>query len=136
MASLREVAEKAQDCSAGLQVFLDNIRLRDTGIRESVHEFLLLDKGFLQLHTVLSVSQSFTPALRDDINLLMKSMNLTMDRVQRMFGETKNLKLDGKRPFKYVWDELCNDFNDNQGGIDLSSRLQLYSMFLTQILIF
>ena len=136
MGSLREVAERAQNCSAGLQIFLDNIRLRDTGIRESVHEFMLLDKGFLQLHAALSLTPATTPALHDDIALLMESMTLTMNRVARMFGETKNRKLDGKRPFQYVWTELCKDFDQNEGGVNLPSRLQLYSMFLTQILLF
>ena len=136
MGSIREVAERAQNCSAGLQIFLDNIRQRDSGIRESLHEFMLLDKGFLQLHAALSAAPTATPALREDISLLIQSMTLTMNRVARMFGETKNRKLDGKRPFQYVWTELCKDFDQNEGGVDLPSRLQLYSMFLTQILLF
>jgi hypothetical protein len=136
MASLREVAERAQNCSAGLQIFLDNIRQRDSGLKESVHEFVLLDKGFLQLETELRVSENFTAALRDDIGLLMRSVVLTMDRVEKMFGDTKNVKLDGRRPFQYVWADLCSDYNENESGVDLPSRLQLYSMFLHQILTF
>jgi hypothetical protein len=133
--SLRDVAERARDASAGLQIFLDNIPQRDFGIRESVYEFALLNKGILKLHMSLSMAQdSFTPALREDIYLLLRSMNLTMDRVDKMFGDTKNLKLDGRRPYQYVWTELCNDFKENEGQFQLPSRLQLYSLFLNQIL--
>jgi hypothetical protein len=125
------VAEDARDACAGLQIFYDNIRPRDANLGESIRELMVLNNALLRLDAGLRSTRIDSGRLVSDVRLLLQSMSLTLLRLDRMFGDTKHVKLDGRRPYSLVWTTLSNEFST---GIPLLPRLQLYSLFLTNIL--
>lgn len=127
------VAEDARDACAGLQVFYDNIRPRDANLGESIRELMVLNNALLRLDAGLRSTRITSERLVLDVQLLLQSMSLTLLRVDKMFGDTKNVKLDGRRPYNLVWTQLTTEFSP---GIPLLPRLQLYSLFLNNILLY
>jgi hypothetical protein len=49
-------------------------------------------------------------------------------------GRLKAIKLTGERPYAQVWFDLCNHFEEKEEGLLLWPRLELYSLFLKEIL--
>ena len=113
---------------------MNNIPQRDAGIYESIHELLPLIKGLAELRIdVIQYTRLPTP-LEEDVRLLLQSLGLTINRIQKMFGDTRAKKLNGERPYSHVWYEYCAEMEKNEGGMLLWPRLELYSIFLKQIL--
>ena len=127
-------AKDAEDICAGLQVFLDNIPQRDAGIYESIHELLSLTRGLAALRIDVVQYRRLPTPLEQDVRLLLQSMGLTVNRTKKMFGETRAKKLNGERAYSHAWYEYCADMEKNKDGLLLWPRLELYSIFLKQIL--
>jgi hypothetical protein len=127
------VADRARDSAAGLQLFLDDIRPRNRELEEAMNEFMLLNIGLLRLQKLITRNGPCGENLSADIVLLLSSMDLTLARIWRMFGDTKNTMLDGRVPYRMLWTNLCNEWAEL---LPLVSRLQLYSVFLNLLLSF
>jgi hypothetical protein len=132
--SIAKAAKEAEDVSAGLQVFLDHIPQQDAGIFESIRELLSLAQGLLDLR-ISAARQGRVPApLQADIQALLRSISLTLVRVRKMFGETRFVKVSGERPYFQAWYDLGVEFRETEGGPPLWIRLELYSVFLKEML--
>jgi hypothetical protein len=132
--TIAETARDVEDVFSGLQAFGEHLPEQNTRILESVQELVALYKGLDRLKTEHAKLGSMPTHVVRDVNLLLRSMRLTMKRVERMFGKTRAIKLTGERPYAQVWFDLCNHFEEKEGGLLLWPRLELYSLFLKEIL--
>jgi hypothetical protein len=128
------MAKEADDVSAGLQIFFDNIPQRDSGIFESIRELLSLSHGLAELRQDAAQYARLPTPLQSDVQLLLRSMKITLSRVRKMFADTRFVKVSGERPYAQAWYELGVVFKENEGGPPLWTRLEFYSVFLREIL--
>jgi hypothetical protein len=132
--AIAETAQEVEDVFSGLQAFGEHLPEQNTRIPESIQELVALYKGLDRLKIEHAKLGSMPSHVIRDVNLLLRSMRLTMKRVTRMFGKTRSIKLTGERPYAQVWFDLCNHFEEKEEGLLLWPRLELYSLFLKEIL--
>jgi hypothetical protein len=132
--SIVKAIREAEDVAAGLQVFEDGIRRRDSSIGDCIRELVLLIRGMNDLLLVVENLARLPQALESDVWLLLKSLRLSLARLEVMFGETGSTKLNGDIPYAHIWHDYCKDLQENEGGTMLLPRLELYSIFLKAIL--
>jgi hypothetical protein len=125
-------AQAVEDVFSGLQAFVEYLPEQNTRIQESIQELIALYKGLDRLKTEQAKLSRVPPHVERDMSMLLRSMRLTMNRVEKMFGKTRAVKLTGERPYAQVWFDLCNHFEENEGGLLLWPRLELYSVFLKE----
>jgi hypothetical protein len=131
--SINKTIVEAQDVAAGLQVFADGIR-RDVRIGDSIRELLFLIRGLEDLHLGVENLSRLPPPLESDVRLLLQSLRLSFVRLEYMFGDTGNTKLNGEVAYNHIWHDYCKDLQKNEDGLMLLPRLELYSVFLKSIL--
>jgi hypothetical protein len=124
----------ADDVASGLQIFLDNVRLRDSGIRESMQELVSLSRGLGQLRADALQFKRLPTPLEQDIRLLLQGLEAITERVHQMFGETRTKKLNGRVPYTHIWSDFCSTLQRSGDGSLLLPRLELMSIFLTTII--
>jgi hypothetical protein len=127
-------SKDAEDVCAGLQIFLDNVRLRDTGIRESMQELAMLSRYLIHLGADVLQFKRLPSQLEQDVRLLLQSLEATTDHVHQMFGETRTKKLNGRIPYTHIWSDFCLTMQESAGASLLLPRLELISTFLGAIL--
>ena len=132
--AVAETARDVEDVFSGLQAFGEHLPEQNTRIPESIQELVALYKGLDRLRIEHAKLGSMPSHVIRDVNLLLRSMRLTMKRVTRMFGKTRSIKLTGERPYAQVWFDLCSHFEEKEDGLLLWPRLELYSLFLKEIL--
>ncbi|KAF2665279.1 hypothetical protein BT63DRAFT_60541 [Microthyrium microscopicum] len=131
--AIGRTAQSAEDVCSGLQLFLDNIPQRDAGIYESIHELLSLARGLGELRLDAVQYKRLPTPIEKDIRIFLESMNLTLGRVQNMFGETKLTKLNGEIAYSHIWNNFSMEMDETVGG-GLWPRLELYNLFLKAML--
>jgi hypothetical protein len=132
--AIAETTQDVEDVLSGLQAFVEHLPEQNTRIPESIKELVALWKALNQLKTEHAKLGTMPAHVTRDVDLLLRSMRLTMKRVRRMFGKTRSIKLSGERPYAQVWFDLCNHFEEKEDGLLLWPRLELYSLFLKEIL--
>jgi hypothetical protein len=132
--AIAQTAQDVEDVFSGLQAFGEHLPEANTRIPESIQELVALYKALGRLKVEHAKLGAMPAPVTRDVNLLLRSMRLTMKRVTRMFGKTRSVKLTGERPYAQVWFDLCNHFEDKEHGLLLFPRLELYSLFLKEIL--
>ncbi|KIW08373.1 uncharacterized protein PV09_01289 [Verruconis gallopava] len=131
---LLRAADNADEVSAGLQLFLDNIPQRRTDIVDCIRELLALGSAIREIADEHPNYEMVTPKLTSDVHMCIRSLELTLRKVRVMFGETRHLKYSGERPYARAWEELNGHFTIIEGGLSLMARLETYDVFLQVIL--
>jgi hypothetical protein len=132
--SISKAIREAEDVAAGLQVFQDGVRRRDSNIGDSIGELILIIRGLDDLHLGVENLARLPAQLENDVWLLLQSFRLSLARLEQMFGETGSTKLNGDIPYSHIWHDYCKDLQENEQGMMLLPRLELYSVFLKAIL--
>jgi len=133
--SFVQFAGETEDAAAALQVFLDATPGRDPYIAASIEELLALSSALNTLDRVWrSARYGRVPSrVTDDADLVLRSLQCTLDALQDMFGETRFSKYGGAIPYEVIWETFSSRFRVDE-GFSLNARLEMYSVFLKGII--
>lgn len=127
-------SEDAEDVRAGLQIFLDHVKDKDSGIKESMQELATVSSGLIQLHDDALEFRPLPSRLDSDIRLMLQGLEATLDHVYQMFKQTQAKKHKGNIPFARIWSELGLYLEHEPGGYSLRKRLEIISVFLVSLI--
>jgi hypothetical protein len=129
--ALERAAADANAVAAGLQIFLDH--LPDTEIDACIQELLALAACYRELHIEHPGYERVSSRLAQDVDLSIRSLSYTLRNVRDMFGNTRQMKASGGRPYRKAWEELAYEFTEVERGFGLLARLETYSVFMQNI---
>jgi hypothetical protein len=74
------------------------------------------------------------PRLTTDVEICVKSIGFTLQKVRAMFAETRHVKYTGERPYRRAWEDLERHIAVQERGPSLLARLETYDIFIQSIL--
>jgi hypothetical protein len=131
MSRVERAAADANAVAAGLQIFLDHIH--DSDIAVCIEELLALAACYRELELEHPGWERIAPRLTQDVDLSIRSLTFTLRNVRDMFGSTGQMKASGGRPYRKAWEVLAYEFTEVERGFGLSARLEIYSVFMQNI---
>lgn len=128
--SLSQAARDAEDVASGLQHFEDNVP-EEPELHLSVRDLVRLAKCLKTLDSLYS--PRLNSQLNEDVGLLLFSLQYTLGRVHKMFGETRYVR-NGQRPYRVAWEDMCYELREIEGSEGLRERLSLYEVFANDMI--
>jgi len=132
---------ECDEVAAGLQLFLDHIPQRETDIYGCIQELLQISAELKELELEFVELQAEIPDFHQvfagpikDVHLNLRSLQYDLRNVRRMFGETRQEKYSGERPYRRAWEDLDVYLTMKEGGYSLLPRLETSNIFLHNIL--
>ncbi|KAJ9645956.1 hypothetical protein H2199_002999 [Coniosporium tulheliwenetii] len=139
--SLAEQAEAVTDVAAGLEVFRNEVPDAEAEISGS-RNILLGIAGALraldrELDLDLARHRRLPGTIERDLDLVMRSLDLTLSAVKGMFGRSGQRRYRtayaGIPLYPELWDDLCREFEIDE-GLSLHLRLEKYHSFIRGII--
>jgi hypothetical protein len=131
---LLQASKDADQVAAGLQLFLDHIPQRETDLEGCIDELLALAAALREIADDHPDYDTISQRLNMDVDLCIRSLAITLQKVRTMFGETRHVKYGGDRPYRRAWEDLERYLSVQERGPSLLSRLETYRIFIQIIL--
>ncbi|EON64590.1 hypothetical protein W97_03823 [Coniosporium apollinis CBS 100218] len=139
--SLAEQAEAVTDVAAGLEVFRNEIPDAEAEISGSITILLDIAGALRALHRELDLDlaryRRLLGTIERDLDLVMRSLDLTLSAVKGMFGRSAQRRYRtayaGIPLYPELWDDLCREFEIDE-GLSLRPRLERYHSFIRGII--
>ena len=122
---LVRLGNNCEEAASGLHVFRDSLPRHAAQITLIIAEFFAISSTLRRLDAAEHDSR-YQPSfyrIRDDVGMLIGSLQASIDDVLDMFGRSRG------RPRMMVWEDLQHRMIDEEGE-SLLERLQLYKNFL------
>lgn len=123
--SLIRYAKDAEDVASGLHNYRDSLPRCAARITATISELFALSSILREIDNAgseIRFSSSFY-RVQDDLNLLLPSLQRTLQAVLDMFSRSK------ERSYQLTWDDLGREMEYDE-GIGILERLKLYHAFL------
>jgi hypothetical protein len=133
---LEEYAQEATDTAAGLHVFLSEIPQYSKDITGIIAELFAISNGLHALNESLELSRygRWQGRVVRDLNIVLPSLDYTLDDVRDMFSKSKRQSkqhpgaFPGTPPYSLIWEDALAEFKDQ--GLSLPTRLEYYRTYL------